>query len=185
MDEVLTRARCANCGQMLAFDDWKRGVDRCMGCRARRGAATVDGGIVRRNRGQRPPAYATDYREHQRLLDEVPDELIDELVAALERESSSRPGLRTSRAPGGSVIPPALREIVDEIGIGRDPRELPWAAWGFAIGFGANVVLAKYVQMSTGASFSSFVMPLLIGGLVAGGACAGIGWGLAKLRERA
>jgi hypothetical protein len=69
------------------------------------------------------------------------------------------------------------------MGFGETRREFQWATWGFAIGFAANVVLAKYAQMSSGAPMSQFFGPLVLGGLVAGATCGLIGWGAAKLRE--
>ena len=71
-----------------------------------------------------------------------------------------------------------------DIGFGQASNELPWAIWGFAAGFTANVVVAKYAQMSSGATLGEFIPAFLFGGIVAGAACAGIGWGLAKLRDR-
>ncbi|MEO8538610.1 MAG: hypothetical protein ABI577_02640, partial [bacterium] len=111
---------------------------------------------------------------YERMLDAVPDELIDELVAALEAEAARLPATKSP-----------VREVFDEIGIGRSARERHWASWGFAGGFAANVAIAKYAQMATGAPFSQFIVPLLIGGVVAGLCCSAIGWGAAKLREPA
>ncbi len=74
---------------------------------------------------------------------------------------------------------------LDDLGVGRTAREKHWAAWGFAAGFGANVAIAKCAQMATGAPFTQFIGPLLLGGVVAGVCCAAIGWGAAKLREPA
>ncbi len=115
--------------------------------------------------------------EHQRLLDETPESLIAEILAALEGEAE-----RMEAEQPGAVSP--VREMLQEIGVGRSPFEFQAAAWGFAAGFAANVALAKYAQMQTGAPMSQFAVPLIVGGLVAGAACAAIGWGLAKLRER-
>ena len=112
-------------------------------------------------------------QRYEEMLDNLPDELIDELVAALEEEAA--------RLPASPANP--VRGVLDELGIGRSMRERQWAAWGFAAGFGANVAIAKYAQMASGASMSEFVGPLMIGGVVAGVCCAAIGWGLAKLRE--
>jgi hypothetical protein len=120
--------------------------------------------------------YEPDAVEYERMLDSVPDELIDELVAALEAEAA-----KVALRPRGPV-----REVLEEIGgVGRSPRERPWAAWGFAGGFAANVLIAKYAQMATGAPFGQFVVPLLVGGVLAGVCCSAIGWGAAKLREPA
>jgi hypothetical protein len=110
-------------------------------------------------------------------VDEVPDALIDEIVATLEAEAAR---LETPRA---GAMGGALTGVLEEIGVGRSPRELQFAAWGFAVGFGANVAIAKYAQMQAAAPFSEFVGPLVIGGVVAGAACAAIGWGVARLRE--
>jgi hypothetical protein len=120
--------------------------------------------------------YEPDAVEYERMLDSVPDELIDELVAALEAEAA-----KVALRPRGPV-----REVLEEIGgVGRSPRERHWAAWGFAGGFAANVLIAKYAQMATGAPFGQFVVPLLVGGVLAGVCCSAIGWGAAKLREPA
>ncbi len=120
---------------------------------------------------------ATAYAEHERLVDEIPDELVDELVAMLEAEAERR---KTEV----SAPQAALEEVLEEIGFGRSPRELQWAAWGFAAGFAMNVALAKYAQMTTASSMTEFVAPMLFGGILAGAACAAIGWGLARLRDR-
>jgi hypothetical protein len=162
VNETIPRARCRACGRALLFADWRRGVERCAECE--RAAAPAR------------PAAASDYRQHQRMLDEIPEELIEELVASLEAEAAK---LEEGAAPAPAS---PLREVLEEFGLGRDGSELSWTAWGFAFGFGLNVALAKYAQMSSGASFGSFVVPLLIGGVVAGFACGAIGWGLARLR---
>jgi hypothetical protein len=120
---------------------------------------------------------AATYAQHERLVDDIPDELVDELVAMLEAEAERR---KTEV----SAPQAALQEVLEEIGFGRSPRELQWAAWGFAGGFAMNVALAKYAQMTTASSMAEFVMPMLFGGILAGAACAAIGWGLARLRER-
>ena len=109
------------------------------------------------------------------MLDDIPDELIDELVAALEAAAAVPP------APGDSASA-AVYDLLHEIGVGRDPRALTWAVWGFSSGFGLNVVLAKYVQISSGATMQQFIGPLLIGGVVAGVGCAALAWGLARLK---
>jgi hypothetical protein len=113
---------------------------------------------------------------YERLLDDLPDELVDELVAALEAEAER---MAAEQAPAAGV-----RGVIDELGLGRSPREGQWAAWGFAIGFALNVMLAKYAQMETSSAMSKFIAPMLIGGVVAGLACAAIGWGAAKLKDR-
>jgi hypothetical protein len=186
VDQVVTRARCVSCRMLLPFSDWKQGEELCAECRRPGTFATVPLGPPARARpdAARPrKPLAQDGRHERQILDDIPDSLIEELAAALEAEAASRPSLAAATRSGGS-LPAAVQDFVDEIGAGKDPRELPWAAWGFAIGFGANVVLAKYVQMTTGAPFMPFIVPLIIGGLVAGTASAGIGWGLARLRAR-
>lgn len=109
---------------------------------------------------------------YERMLENVPDALIDELVAALEAEAAKD-------APKSPV-----HEVLDEIGFGRSAAETHWAAWGFAGGFAVNVALAKYAQMASGGSMAEFLAPMLLGGVVAGLTCAAIGWGLARLRVR-
>jgi hypothetical protein len=139
-------------------------------------------------RGPQPAPRATRARQqvaeeaaaYERLLDELPDELVDEIVAALEAEAARGDGPAPTPAPAQG----AFQEVMQEIGFGRTPREWQWAAWGFAGGFAANVLLAKYAQMQTQSPMSQFVAPLLVGGLVAGVTCAAIGWGLARLRDR-
>ncbi|MBA4179950.1 MAG: hypothetical protein C0506_05110 [Anaerolinea sp.] len=175
-EEALARTRCPGCGKGLSFDEWSSGFDRCGACRRFPGsdgpAATyVQGPATRGAIRSRVAASAEDY---ERLLENVPDALIDELVAALEAEAAHLP------PTGASPVHDVLREI----GFGRSPRELQWAAWGFSGGFAANVALAKYAQMASGAAMSQFIVPMLLGGVVAGVTCAAIGWGLARLRER-
>lgn len=188
MEDTMARTRCAGCGGRLAFEEWSRGMASCGRCRGG-GDAGTPAAVFVRGPGVLPPPSRPGVQarppvqrraaaaQHQRLLDEVPDQLIDEIVAALEGEAQRMEAERPA-----AVSP--VREVLDEIGIGRSPFELQAAAWGFALGFAANVALAKYAQMQTGAPMSQFVAPLLIGGMVAGAACAAIGWGLAKLRER-
>lgn len=186
-DEALARARCATCGGGLGFDEWSRGEESCSRCRK---SSRIGGPAATYVRGPaaappvqtstpRQPAYAsTEAEQYERLLDDLPDELIDEIVAALEAESGDAQARPPNSATG------ALTGVLEEIGFGRSTREFQLAAWGFAIGFGVNVVIAKYAQMQTGASTSQFIGPLLLGGVAAGAACGAIGWGLAKLRER-
>lgn len=161
--------RCEACGARLAFEAWSEGQRRCRLCEDLsaspaatfvRGPVVPPGRIVHRGRPKPPP-------------DPLPDELLDELVAALEAEAAAGAG-----EPRG-----ALQELLEELRPGSSARELQWSAWGFAGGFGANLLVAKYAQMTTGAPTSEILAPLLVGGLVAGFACAAIGWGLAKLRE--
>ena len=173
MPDTFVRTRCANCGNVLRFDDFSAGGDRCLTCA--RNAPRAE--MVRGPRVRRPNARTIQEREeieYERMLDSLPDELIDELVAALEAEASKLP-------PSPTASP--VRGVLDELGIGRSALERQWAAWGFAAGFAANVAIAKYAQMATGAPMGQFIGPLIIGGVVAGLCCAAIGWGLAKLRE--
>lgn len=175
-EESISRARCNGCGKGLGFDEWSSGFDRCGSCNRFPGAASPAATYVRgpvagvATRSQ----VAGSAQAYNRLIDNVPDALIDELVAALEAEAQRRP------ASGASPVQDVLREI----GFGRSATELQWAAWGFSGGFAANVALAKYAQMTSGASMGEFIGPMLLGGLVAGFTCAAIGWGLARLRER-
>ncbi|OAI40843.1 hypothetical protein AYO38_05010 [bacterium SCGC AG-212-C10] len=158
------RARCLSCGVGLAFDAWSRGEDLCTLCEGLMDsgpAATFVRGPVT---GRTTPAQAQDL--------DVPDELIAELLAALEAEGARR-----------TAAASPLHEVLDELGVGKTAREWQWAAWGFAGGFALNVAVAKYAQMATSATMGEFVGPLLVGGIIAGAACAAIGWGLAKLKE--
>ena len=173
MPDTFVRTRCANCGNVLRFEDFSGGGDRCLSC-AR--SVPVRSETVRGPRIRRPNARTLQEREelaYEQMLDNIPDELIDELVAALEAEAAKLPP-----SPANPV-----RGVFDELGLGRSAVERHCAAWGFTLGFTANVVIAKYAQMATGAPMAQFVGPLLIGGVVAGLCCAAIGWGLAKLRE--
>lgn len=193
MEDTLARTRCSTCGGRLAFEEWSRGMGLCGLCR-RGGSREAPAAVFVRGPARtaprpsrpgvqpRPPVRRTAPgrarpEEYPRLLDEVPEGLIDEIVAALEGEAR-----RMEAEEPGATSP--VREVLDELGIGRSPFELQAAAWGFAVGFAANVALAKYAQMQSGAPMSQFVIPLVVGGLAAGAACAAIGWGLAKLRER-
>lgn len=169
--------RCSVCGVGLPFDSWSRGQRRCEDCARlaslRGPAATyVPTGRYGSTLAERAAAQQ-QYRTNEQILDELPDSLMDELVAALEAEARGDPLL-------GST---PLHDVMDEIGLGRSPREWRWTTWGFAAGFAVNVGLAKYAQMSTSAPMSEFMGPLLIGGLVAGSVCAAIAWGIAKLRD--
>lgn len=173
MPDTFVRPRCSGCQNVLRFEDFAAGGERCLTCR-KSGVATV---TIRGPRIRRPNARNIQPRESdeydEQLLDAVPDELIEELVAALEAEAS--------RLPASPASP--VRGVLQELGVGRSARERHWAAWGFAGGFAVNVVLAKYAQMASGGSMAEFVGPLLIGGVLAGFCCAAIGWGLAKLQE--
>lgn len=171
--------RCGICGIALPFDDWARGQRRCEDCArmaALRGPAATYTPTPRNGQTLAERAAAQQRsRDHEQLLEELPDSLLSELVAAIEAEGRGEP------LPGSTP----LQEVMDEIGLGRSPRELQWASWGFASGFAVNVGLAKYAQMSTSAPMSEFVGPLILGGIVAGTVCAAIGWGVAKLRDPA
>jgi len=164
-DEAQVRSRCSSCRRILSFDEWSSGYELCSGCAGNRNAPGpaamfVHGPAPSRERPQAAPL-------------ELPEEIFAELLAALEAEARS-PSVPQQ---GG------LREVLSEIGIQRSARQMQWTAWGFAAGFAGNVAVAKYAQMATGAPMGQFVGPLVIGGLVAGAACALIGWGFARLRE--
>ncbi len=174
MPDTFVRTRCASCSRVLTFEDFSGGGNRCRACaKAAPSAEFVRGPRIRRTNARNLPPRYQEEEDYERLLEGVPDELIDELVAALEAEAAKLPP-----SPANPV-----RGVLDELGIGRSARERQWAAWGFAGGFGLNVVLAKYAQMASSAAMSEFIGPMLIGGGVAGVCCAAIGWGLAKLRE--
>lgn len=174
MPDTFVRTRCASCEKVMTFEDFSTGGPRCVSCSR----------IVRRRprdqfvKGPSRPQHLVqepDAEDYDRMLDSIPDELIDELVAALEAEAA-----KTPQAPQSP-----MREVLAEIGIGRSQKVRQWAAWGFAAGFALNVVVAKYAQMATGAPFGQFILPLLLGGAVAGLCCSAIGWGFARLREPA
>lgn len=169
--------RCAACNRGLAFDEWSVGLDlcsRCVGAESGQGpAATYTPAASRPLRQQMRQEQA----DLQRMLDDIPDELIDELIAALEEEAAGDAG-----QPQITTSP--LRDVLHEIGFNKSHREGLWASWGFVAGFGGNLLLAKYAQMSAGAPVSELIAPVVLGGLVAGVTCAAIGWTLARLRER-
>ncbi|MBI2766036.1 MAG: hypothetical protein HYX53_09020 [Chloroflexi bacterium] len=172
-------ARCRRCGAGLGFDEWSNGSDYCATCDSF--DATPAATFVRGPRPPvavppAPPSAGAELDEYERLLAGIPDEMVDELIAALEAEAAR------DAAPGAAPGP--VQEVLREMGFGASPLQLHWALWGFAGGFAANVALAKYAQLASGAPMSQFVAPLLIGGIVAGAACGAIGWGLARLRER-
>ena len=173
MPDTFVRTRCSSCLKVLSFDDFSGGGDRCGSCAGVTSTTEfVRGPRIRRTNARNLPRQHED-DDYERLLDHIPDELIDELVAALEAEAATLPP-----SPANPV-----RGVLDELGLGRSAREKQWAAWGFAGGFAANVALAKYAQIASSAPMSDFIGPLLIGGVVAGLCCAAIGWGLARLRE--
>ncbi len=190
-EDVAARPRCSGCGKGLGFDEWSAGLDACSSCRrdafeVTPAATFVRGPRVAPPRGPipGPPRIVTRKRPRQesiddyaRLLDDIPDELVDELVAALEAEAAKVP------APGDRPAS-ALHDVLEDVGFGHTAAEFQWAAWGFAIGFSANIALAKYAQMTTGGSMAEFILPMFFGGIAAGTACAVIGWGLARLRDR-
>lgn len=177
MPDTFVRTRCSTCGKVLSFEDFSAGGNSCLGCSKSNARATTDfvrgPRIHRRNARNRPQDHRALDDLGEDAFDDIPEELINELVAALEAEAARRP------LPAGNPV----REVFDEIGIGRSSLEKQWIAWGFAGGFVANVVIAKYAQMSTGAPMGQFIGPMLLGGCVAGLCCAAIGWGFAKLRE--
>lgn len=180
MQDTLARTRCLSCGRALGFAEWSEGAGtcgRCLDAAASGPAATYVPG-PRLAAGAPRAAAAAEYAAFERMVDEIPDELIDELVAALEAEAR-----KDAPAPATTATA-AVREVLDDLGLGKSPREMSWALWGFALGFGGNVAVAKYAQVSSGAPIGQFVAPLLLGGLVAGATCAIIAWGFAKLRDR-
>ncbi len=178
-DHASNRTRCRSCGRGLPFEAWTRGLDRCAACAGpravRQRAATAAYAP--------PPAPGAgsfrSHRDYERMLDEVPQELVDELARAVEDEARAR-----SINPAGDGADSLFRGFIEEVGFGESRREISYALWGFAIGFVINVALMKYVQMAAAAPMSAVLGPMLIGGVVAGATCAAIGWGLARLRER-
>jgi len=166
MPAAANRTRCASCGRALTFADWTRGRPLCDAC-ARPLAA------LRRELEAPGPARADDPAAFERILESVPDSLVDELVAALEAEAAK---LDQANPVVG---------VLAELELGRTPRERQWAAWGFAAGFALNVGIAKWAQVASGAPVTDFIVPILVGGVIAGAACAAIGWGLARLRQPA
>jgi hypothetical protein len=172
-DSVAVRARCASCGRGLPFEEWQRGTTVCRTCSnvARHAPIPAPAGRI---------PLSSDYRAYNQMVDDVPDELLDELLAALESEAEVR---RLNPPATPTKADSILRDVFDEIGAGKSQSEVPWAMWGFAGGFALNVVIAKYAQMSTGAPMGDFLLPMLLGGLIAGATCAAIGWGAARLRE--
>jgi hypothetical protein len=171
MPDTFFRTRCASCSRPLGFDDWSAGASQCQHCL--RGRASRAAPHPARSELDHA-ALAARANAYERMLDDLPDELIDELVAALEAEAARLP----------QPQPNPVREVIAELGIGQSVRERHWAAWGFAAGFAANILIAKYAQMTTASPMSQFIGPMLLGGVLAGAACGAIGWGLARLREK-
>jgi hypothetical protein len=123
-------------------------------------------------------AVPSGYRAYQRMVDDVPEDLMDELARALGEEAIERQ--QQTSDDGGSL----LRGVAQDLQLGRTKAEFQWAFFGFTGGFVANVALMKYVQMASGATFDAVFAPMFLGGLMTGGTCAVIGWGIAKLKER-
>lgn len=175
MPDTFVRSRCSACGNVLRFEDFSAGGSACLACARLRPAPSSE--FVRGPRIHRPNARnlpAARYIPHEDdYLDSMPEELVNELVAALEAEVARRP-ITTSNV---------VLDVLDDIGLGHSTLEKQWAAWGFAGGFAANVLMAKYAQMSSAAPIGQFIGPMLFGGCLAGVCCAAIGWGFAKLRE--
>lgn len=172
MDGAFSSARCLACGRGLAFEEWRAGLDRCRACR------------YRPRRPVAAPAEPTPVA-YVELVDDVSDELLAELVALLEEETGRRRDGVPAPPPAPPPPEPSLlaRFLTDVFGTPSE-RETQWAAWGFALGFAGNVALAKAAQMASGAPVTEMVVPILLGGATAGGVCALIGWGLARLRDR-
>ena len=135
--EAPARARCSSCGGGLNFAAFERGERLCHVCVQfvdgpgdSFASAPSPGQIVHRPRRNRPEA--------------VPEELIDELIASLQASEAA-----TVAAMPSGPAKETVREVLRDIGVGESERELPWAAWGFAAGFCANVAVAKYAQVSS------------------------------------
>jgi hypothetical protein len=166
MAATANRTRCAACGRPLPFADWTSGRPLCEPC------ARPLGALIREVESP-PRAPAEEAAAYERILDDMPDALMDELIAALEAEARKLDGANP------------VAGVFAELDIGGTPRERRWAAWGFAAGFALNVGIAKWAQVASGAPLSEFLGPMLVGGAVAGATCAAIGWGLARLRQDA
>jgi hypothetical protein len=173
-DNVAVRARCVACGTGLSFEAWSQGNDRCAACSSKATSETYSYVPGPASAGLNLASPAPDSDEFARLLEDLPDELVEELASALEAAALPESPRQDESAVGGFLA---------EVGFGSDPREPVWAAWGFSVGFAVNVAVAKLAQMSTSAPMSDLFVPIIAGGLVAGGAGAVIGWGLAKLKE--
>src|SRR5215212_6821062 len=112
MPDTFGRTRCASCEKVLSFEDFSAGGTRCLACSKQRRPAQE---FVRGPRRPEPVigGYAEDDAEYERMLDSIPEELVDELVAALEAESARRSG-----GPASQVA-----EVFEELGIGRSQHE--------------------------------------------------------------
>lgn len=166
MAATANHTRCTACRRPLPFADWTTGRPLCQSC------SRPLGDLVREI--QAPPRTpAEEAAAYERILDTMPDALMDELIAALEAEAQKLDQLNP------------VAGVLTELDLGRTPRERRWAAWGFAAGFALNIAIAKWAQVASAAPLSEFLAPMLIGGLVAGTTCAAIGWGLARLRSPA
>ena len=171
--------RCSACARGLSFQDWSAGKGRCASCQQRGESAPPGGRIHTRTPSVAPSvASRSGYRAYQRMVDDVPDELMDELARALGEEAIERQ--RQTPDDAASL----LRGVAQDLQLGRTRAEFQWAFFGFTGGFAANVALMKYVQMASSASFDAVFAPMFLGGLMTGGTCAVIGWGIAKLKER-
>jgi hypothetical protein len=164
------RARCIACGSGLSFAAWSRGEELCPVCdQVEAAPAAMYVPAPRQVRPAVAPVSAPVVHGGNSL----PDEMFEDLVAALEAEAA--------RAPQ-SQVQAALHDVLEEVGFGRDSHEMSWAAWGFAGGFAVNLAMAKYAQMATDASMTEFIPAFVFGGAIAGATCAAIGWALAKLK---
>ncbi len=170
LSESPALARCGSCGGGLAFAAYQRGETLCHVCLQMQDEpdATFAPG---------PKARAIVTRSRRAQPATVPDELIDELIASLQHSEAALANVPAG--PGRETV----REVLRDIGVGENDRELPWAAWAFAIGFTANIAVAKYAQVTSGATMTEFVPAFIVGGIVAGTVCGAIGWGLARLRS--
>ena len=183
VDASPTTARCEVCANGLDFESWAAGTTTCRRC-ATAGPRIdyVVGPELDRVVGPGPPesapvpAPALD--EENAWLSELPPEMFDEIADELLRKEREPAGRAAEEAPRSGI-----QQLLSEMDLSSSARATRWAAWGFAGGFAGNAAVAKYAQMTTEASMSDFVAPMVIGGLVAGATAAVIAWGAAKLRE--
>ena len=162
-------ARCDACANGLDFESWASGAARCRRCAAESGS-TIDY-VVGPGPAEVPRAPVDD----EAWVGDLPPEMFDQIAEELlrtERETAAR-------QPSASV----LRQLLAELDLSASAKETRWASWGFAAGFAGNAAVAKYAQMTTDASMSDFIAPMVLGGLVAGATAGVIGWGAARLRE--